>query len=151
LEACKILKEEKGVKFRCWIIGDGALRKELERMAEQLEIGDPNYYRRAHIFVLASLWEGIPVSLMEAMASGLAVVATRVTGIPELVEDGVSGLLVPPQDSKALAEAIYKLLRDKELREKMGKAARQKVVEEFDNRKTAKLMAQLLLEYGGRR
>jgi glycosyltransferase involved in cell wall biosynthesis len=80
--------------------------------------------RRAQVFVMPSLSEGLPMALMEAMAYGLAIVATEVGGIPEAIESGSEGLLVPPGDPEALAEAIRRLGADAELRDRLGAAAR---------------------------
>jgi glycosyltransferase involved in cell wall biosynthesis len=74
---------------------------------------------------------------MEAMSAGLPVVASRLSGIPELVEDGVSGLLVPPGDAAALADALRRLNDDPSLRRRLGSAGREKVLEEFDVRRNA--------------
>jgi len=82
---------------------------------------------RAAVVVLPSHREGLPMVLLEAMAHGRAVVATPVGGIPSLVEDGVTGLLVPPGDPKALREAVKRLLADPDLRRRLGEAARAKV------------------------
>jgi len=84
------------------------------------------------IFVMASFAEGVPVVLMEAMACSIPVVATRIAGIPELVEDGVSGFLVPPADAHSLAERITALLSDPALRQRFGKAGRAEVEAEFN-------------------
>ena len=84
---------------------------------------------RAAVVVLPSHREGLPMVLLEAMAQGRAVVATPVGGIPSLIENDVTGLLVPPGDAKALREAIERLLGDPELRQRLGEAARAKVSE----------------------
>ena len=92
----------------------------------------PGLYRACGMLVLPSVWEepfGIP--LVEAMASGLPVVATRVGGIPEVVEHGVTGLLVPPEDAGALAEAMRALLDDPALARRMGEAGRRRALERF--------------------
>ncbi|MGH3020372.1 MAG: glycosyltransferase, partial [Gaiellaceae bacterium] len=89
--------------------------------------------------------EGIPVVLMEAMASGVPVVASGISGIPELVDDGVSGLLVPPGDSRALARALRRLHDDPGLRERLAGAGREKVEREFDVRASA---AELVRQIG---
>jgi colanic acid/amylovoran biosynthesis glycosyltransferase len=100
-------------------------------------------YRRADLFVLASFAEGVPVVLMEAMACGIPVISTRITGIPELIEDGVSGLLVPPGDADALASAIRRLIEDLELRKAVVAAGREKVVANYNLAESGPAMADL--------
>lgn len=126
-------------------VGSGYMRGTLEELAMSLNItekvkflGDvsdeilPQVYSESDIFVLPSLHaESFGLVLLEAMASGLPVVATSVGGIPEVLEDGKEGFLVKP-DEKNIAEALIKLLEDKDLREKMGKNGRKKVVENYD-------------------
>jgi glycosyltransferase involved in cell wall biosynthesis len=85
--------------------------------------------------------EGIPVVLMEAMATGLPVVASRLSGIPELVTDGVSGLLVPAGDEAALADALATLAKDPTLRARLGAAGRETVLRDFDVDRNAALLA----------
>lgn len=87
--------------------------------------------------------EGIPASLMEAMASGIPVVASAISGIPELVESGRTGLLVPPRDVTALAEALQTLWDDPALCFQMGQAGRDKVLREFNLRKNTVALSQL--------
>jgi glycosyltransferase involved in cell wall biosynthesis len=110
------------------IIGDGPERRRLELLSRHLELSDRvfftgwigerstilKYLRQAAVFVLPSLSEGRPRVLIEAMACGLPVVATNVGGVPEVVVDGVNGLLVPPRDEKALAKAIERVFNDVE-------------------------------------
>ena len=81
---------------------------------------------------MASFAEGLPVVLMEAMAAGVPVVATRIAGIPELVDDGENGLLVPPGDPAVVATAVRQLLEDAELRNRFAIAGRAKVEREFN-------------------
>ncbi|MBK9713254.1 MAG: glycosyltransferase family 4 protein [Kouleothrix sp.] len=88
-------------------------------------------YRRASVFVMPSYYESFGISCLEAMACGLPVVATTAGGLPEVVEDGVTGILVPPGDSTALAEAINLLLSDAELRQRLGHAGRERVLATF--------------------
>jgi len=109
----------------------------------------------AHVFALASAptpegkREGIPVVLMEAMASGLPVVATRLSGIPELVEDGVSGCLVEPADAAGLAAALQGLDADRERGIALGRAGRDKVRRDFDLRRNTTRLAALFLRDPG--
>ena len=98
--------------------------------------------RAADVFCLPSFAEGVPVVLMEAMALGVPVVTTRVMGIPELVEDGVSGLLVAPGSRGELAGALQRLIDDAQLRAALGEAARRRVEAEHDlDRSAAQLRA----------
>lgn len=143
LESCARLRE-RGLKFRCILIGDGPCRAELERARETLQLNgmveflgaaERSEVRRcwqtATVGVLTSDNEGMPVSLMEAGACGIPVVATAIGGVPELVQDGVTGLLAPPRDSSALASALEHLLQDESLRARLGGAARRRVEEKF--------------------
>jgi glycosyltransferase involved in cell wall biosynthesis len=107
---------------RAVIVGDGPLRPDGgELLGRRDDV--PEILAGADIFALPTRWEGLPLSIIEAMHAGLPVVATRVGGIPELVEDGRTGFLVPRGDVAAFAEALGKLL-DPELRRKMGEAGR---------------------------
>jgi len=134
----------------CEIVGDGPLRADLEAQAERLGITDRvrllgslgadgvgAAYHRATIMALPCRrdsngdQDGLPVSLVEAMATGVPVVSTPVSGIPELIEDGVSGLLVPPDDPHALTAALARILDDDGLRAALGAAGRQ-VAETYD-------------------
>jgi glycosyltransferase involved in cell wall biosynthesis len=90
-------------------------------------------YHGADIFALPSWAEGLPVAVLEAMACGLPVVASNVGGTPDLLEDGVSGLLIPPRDPRALADALERLIRDREVRSSLGRAARARVERAFSN------------------
>jgi glycosyltransferase involved in cell wall biosynthesis len=136
-------------------IGDGADRLLLENFVAQhglssfvTFLGSLNHDQtRARlagcdIFVLASFAEGVPVALMEAMAMEIPCVSTQIAGIPELIENGVEGLLVPASSDEALAGAIEKLLDSPQLREALGKAARIKVTNCYNlGKNTAKLAA----------
>jgi len=86
------------------------------------------------IFVLSSLWEGLPRVLPQAMATGLPIVATAIDGNAEAIEDGVNGLLVPPGQPAALAQAVIRLLRDPQMARRMGEAGRA-LADEFGARK----------------
>ncbi len=146
---------QQGIDLSCTIVGDGPERTPLERLAHRLDINDRvtfvgavgldnilRYYDAADAFVLASFAEGLPVVLMEALAKGLPVIATHIMGIPELIQDGVSGLLVVPGRATELAEAIARLATDPALRARIGASGRERVCREFDVRLTGKQLAQ---------
>jgi glycosyltransferase involved in cell wall biosynthesis len=99
--------------------------------------------RASDVFVLSSRWEGNPLSVMEAMAAGLPVVSTAVGGVPELVREGVTGLLVPSEDAGALAQAMQALVDDPVRRQAMGAAARRHAVAHFDIRHTVRMYEEL--------
>jgi glycosyltransferase involved in cell wall biosynthesis len=124
------------------VVGDGAIKGELEEQARRLGLAQrivftgfrsdvPDLLMEAAISVLPSLSEGTSNTLLESMAAGIPVVATRVGGNPEVIEDGVSGLLVPPRDSTALAAVIGRLLEDEELALGLGQAGIRRVAELF--------------------
>jgi glycosyltransferase involved in cell wall biosynthesis len=104
-------------------------------------------YRKADIFALPSFAEGIPVVLMEAMATAIPCVSTWVAGIPELIRSGIDGLLVPPSDIEALAGAIRQLVTDPHLRLRIGQAGRERVLEKFDLRKNSAVFAGVIQKY----
>jgi colanic acid/amylovoran biosynthesis glycosyltransferase len=109
-------------------------------------------YQQSDIFALACVVvdsgdrDGMPTVLIEAMATGIPVVSTPVTGIPELVTDGENGLLVPERDVAALAKALEALIQDRDLRISMGHSARERVTKEFDSRRTAPQLASVFRE-----
>ncbi len=126
-------------------VGRGALKSELERQIGALGLQErvhllglrsdvPEILNAADVFVLSSDYEGNPLSVMEAMAAGKPMVCTAVGGVPELVEDGKCGLLVPPRDVKDLAGAIRHMLENPEARKSMGEASARRAVERFDLR-----------------
>lgn len=142
------------------IVGDGPDRAALEALAAPL--GDAVIFTGAlsqadvadrlaasDALVLPSFAEGVPVVLMEAMAAGLPVLATQVAGVPELVENGVSGILVPPGDSDALRAGLLTLADDPARRAEMGRAGRAKVVRDFDVRQEAARLARLFRDRAG--
>lgn len=149
--------------LRLDLVGEGPLRHELESRARKLGVADRVRFRGglkehevaealadADMFVLPSIiapsgqMEGLPVALMEAMAAGVPVVSTRVSGIPELVRDGDTGLLAEPGDAAALAAVMRRTLRDAAGARERARAARRLVEREFDIRDTAAQLAQLL-------
>lgn len=167
VDACRLLRD-RGIDFTCHLVGDGPLRDRTEErirehhLEERVRLTGPlprpevvRRLARSQAAVLASVRtsrgkrEGIPVALMESMASELPVVASDLSGIPELVEHGETGLLVPPADSEALASALARLTRSPGLRRRLGRAGREKVVREFDLRENARRLMDLLRAEGG--
>jgi len=144
LEAIQLLRE-RGIRVEATLIGAGPERKSLEDYATRHRLTDVVHFtgalshqetlgqlRRADLFALASFAEGIPVSLMEAMSLGLPCVGTCIAGIPELIRDGIDGLLVPPANATALANALGSLLEDHLLRRNLGSSARQRIIHQYN-------------------
>jgi glycosyltransferase involved in cell wall biosynthesis len=135
----------RGVNAKLLLAGDGYLESEIRGQAGQLGISDrvhflgrrddvPSILAASDLVALASLWEGNPLSVMEAMAAGKACAMTAVGAIPELMEHGRSGFVVAPGDAKALADAMQVLLDDDALRSQVGAAARERALRKFDHR-----------------
>ncbi|MBN1312807.1 MAG: glycosyltransferase [Anaerolineae bacterium] len=174
IDACALLAE-RGIAFRCDIVGDGAYRRHEALRARIQHHGLQDHvallgpmkqeqllerYQRSDVFALACVVaqdgdrDGIPVVLMEAMACELPVITTPVAGIPELVEDEITGFLVEERDEVSLATALERLIVNKPLRDKLGKQARKKVQADFDIRKTSKelvMMFQRFILYSRKR
>jgi colanic acid/amylovoran biosynthesis glycosyltransferase len=163
IDACRRLRE-RGVDYVCHLVGDGPLRKDVMRWIA--DAGLQNHVRvhgpltrpevarllaASDAAVLASHHgakgrrEGIPVALMEAMACGLPVVSTAISGIPELVESGRTGYLVPPRYPVGLADSLQALAADASLRRRMGSAGRKKVLDEFNLHDNTKQLLELIL------
>jgi len=164
VRACSLLKLT-GVKFDCRLIGDGPLLKRLQQQVHDEDLEDvikfegglprqkvAQLIQSADVVVQPSvrtasrMMEGIPVALMEAMACEVPVIATRLSGVPELVEDAVTGLLVPQADADEMAGAMKAIYDDRELARKLGRNARQKVMREFDLAANAGVLADLFLD-----
>jgi glycosyltransferase involved in cell wall biosynthesis len=174
--ACRQLFPRKGIRFlieaaaqlkprfpdlQLVLAGDGFERPELVRLAERLGIGPqvtflgwvpnaalPPYYRAAAVSVIPSLEEGFGIPAAEAMGCEVPVVATDAGGLPEVVEHGVTGLVVPRGDSAALATAIGSLLDDPERRRRMGIAGRQRALRLFDWDRTAEQLEEVYRRIG---
>lgn len=136
-----------------YIAGEGSLRTRLEAQIQNLDLGNQVHLLGnkdnistllsvSDIFVLSSRWEGLPIALLEAMGTSLPVVATRVEGVEEVVQNGIQGLLVPPEDANALAEALLQLIKDPLLRTKMGIEARKRIHDYY----TTEIMCRKYLE-----
>jgi glycosyltransferase involved in cell wall biosynthesis len=148
--------------FRLEIAGDGPCLPALKQLAAELALGEhvlflgevrdvPALLARARLFVLPSISEGVSLTLLEAMARGLAVVATRVGGNPEVVVEGETGLLVPARDPAALAAAMLQLQRDPTRARHLGLAGRQRVEQHFDVRRMVGKYESLYCEHDPRR
>jgi glycosyltransferase involved in cell wall biosynthesis len=151
IEACRLLKD-RGYRFQCQIIGaPGPCARQVASLIHELGLEDivalrpavtqeelREVYRQATLFVLPCQIadnddrDGIPNVLVEAMALGLSVVSTNISGVPELIEHGVNGLLTPQKDARALAGAIAQLLDAPALRRELGARGREKVCRSFD-------------------
>lgn len=130
-------------KFRCLFVGDGELRRELENEVSQLGLRDivrftglrkdvPRLLVALDLFVMPSRWEGLPMALLEAMACSKACVVTAVGGIPSVVDDGVNGLMLPPERPGDMAAAIARIISDDNLRIALGTAARESALRRYD-------------------
>src|SRR4051794_1360484 len=144
------------------IIGDGPLRAELEAQVGAPGLGGrcrfpgersdvPRLLPALDAFVLSSTSEGTPLTLLEAMAAGLPTVTTRVGGMPAAIQEGETGLLVPPADSGAMAEALARLARDPALRRRMGDAGRRRAEEAYNVERMVRDYEQLYEEMMARR
>ncbi len=161
IQACKLLRE-RGISFRCWIVGMGLLRKDLDKQIRDSDLGDTVFllgphtqlevverYHSSDLFVLPCRVDsdgnrdGLPVSIVEALACGLPVVSTAVTGIPEVIAHGENGLLVPDNNPVILADAIESLIKDRNLYEHLRSNARNSVSANFDIRQTAATLQKL--------
>jgi glycosyltransferase involved in cell wall biosynthesis len=153
----------RGVEARLTVVGDGPQLAELRELADHLGLAGSveftgavgqgeivTYYERADVFAMPSFAEGVPVVLMEAMATGLPVVSTRITGIPELIDDGESGFLVRPGRADELASALERVLgATAEERAEMGRAGRAKVEAEFAVEPVAQQLLDTFREMAG--
>lgn len=159
LRALRLLRDE-GHAILLTVAGGGEDLPALKQLAHSLNIADSvtftgtvdhdtahKLYDTADIFVLPSVAEGVPVVLMEAMSKEIPCVATCITGIPELITNGLNGLLATPGDVTSLAACIRSLLTDADLRQRLGRAARQKVLASYDITDNGKTMAQLFHKF----
>lgn len=154
LRALAILKD-RGVAFSACIAGDGPLRSDLERLARELGLGQtltflgrradiPKVLRSLDIYALSSKNEGMPIAILEAMATGLAVVSTAVDAVPEVIVHEANGLLVPVGDAAGFADALERLISNPALRARLGNAALHDVRALFSIQSTKELYAEYL-------
>lgn len=155
MAAAEIIKLQPDARFL--IVGDGPLQSDLELQAKNLGISSsvifagmrkdvPAILNALDVLVLSSLWEGLPVILLEAMAASLPVVSTTVDGVVGVVQPDVTTLLVTTSDHKALANACLRLARDPDLREKMGQAGLQRVSDHYSLDHMIDLVSSLYME-----
>ncbi|HEX6033255.1 MAG TPA: glycosyltransferase [Anaerolineales bacterium] len=156
VEACGLLRD-RGIQFECRIVGEGPLRASLQDQIQRL--GLENFvrllgalphekviaqYQEATVFTLPAILgkdgdrDGIPNVILEALSMGLPVVSTSHSGIPEVIEEGVNGLLVPPEDTEMLASALEQLICNAEMRNAFGNAGRQIVADRFNPEKNVR-------------
>lgn len=160
VEACRILKDE-GVPFRCTIAGGGPLEISLKRQINRLNLKEDieltgyikqehllPLYQQADMFILLMIpglhW-GIPNVLVEAAASGLPVVCTLLDPVPELIQNGKTGFIVPAKDPRTVAEVIQKLYKDPNLRQEVTRSARKVVEKKFDTVRNSEQLRDLFL------
>jgi glycosyltransferase involved in cell wall biosynthesis len=162
--ACQKL-QERAIDFRCHFVGDGPDKQSLNQLADQATILEKvRFHGRltrneiarllldADVLVAPSVptrdgrREGIPVVLMEAMGTGVPVIASNISGIPELVKDQSTGLLVPPRDAASLANALECYFADPDLRRRLGQAGRERVMGDFDLKKNTAKLAQYFVK-----
>ena len=154
IEAVGLLRK-RGRNIRLTLVGEGSLRFALEKLiaAHGLEdqvrlVGACNhdriteYYESSDAFVLSSVLEGLPVVLMEAMAMELPCIATWVTGVPEIIETDIEGILIPPANAAAIADAVERLMQDPEAARRLGRAARLKVIAKYHLERNVERLAE---------
>jgi glycosyltransferase involved in cell wall biosynthesis len=143
-----LIQAMQGVRgsWRLLLVGDGPLRGGMEAMAARLGIGDrvdflgnrldvPRLLADAHVFVLASRWEGLPISILEGMRAGLPIVASDVGGVAETIEQGANGFFMPSEDVEALRVPLQRLVADRALRGRQGARSRARYESEFTARR----------------
>ncbi len=165
IRACRRLRHKLDV--HCTIAGDGPMKSELSSLVSDLQLNDhvslighvphadiTNVYANADLLIVPSIIapggdrDGLPNVILEAMATGVPVVASKLSGIPEAVQDEETGLLVPPGNDAQLAEAIERMVDDRELRRRCIDAARETVSTKFDYRDNAREMYEIILDCG---
>lgn len=167
IEACRLLRD-RGLAFQCDIVGGGSLEETLQAQIDQAGLKDQvrltgpkaqeevrQMLASAQVFALACVpdseggSDNLPTVVMEAMATGVPVVSTRLAGVPEMITEGVDGLLTAPGEPIAFAEALEKLLRDADLAKQLGDAGRVTAVDRFSIEKTTAALKHLLIRRAG--
>ncbi len=149
IRACELLRD-RDINFRCRIVGEGVLRQELQAMIDKAGMGDrvelvgaktqqevagmlpeADCYVQPSVVTPSGKMEGIPVAIMEALACARPVVSSKLSGIPELVEDGLTGYLVPPGDAEALCERLALVHAEPDSAKRLGMVGRARVLDEY--------------------
>jgi L-malate glycosyltransferase len=154
LIAAMAMLRDQGLSATCLIIGQGELRAELEAEVARLQVGDrviftglrkdvPRLLAALDVMAMPSLWEGLPMALLEAMAMSRPVVATRVSGIPDVIQDEHNGLLIPAKEPATLAAALARLAKDPALRARLGANALATLRQRFDVKTTMRKYEEL--------
>lgn len=165
LKSCALLIDKlspDGFELVFRIAGSGPMEKELKAFAKELGLAEkvfflgfcPDIYRimsNSDVLVLSSRSEGLSLSLLEAMAMGKPVIATDVGGNPEIVKHGITGILVPPADPNALADAMEYLIKNPGSAQKMAMTARQMVIERFTHVQMVNAVQNLLIDLASKR
>ncbi|MDX2036744.1 MAG: glycosyltransferase family 4 protein [Isosphaeraceae bacterium] len=169
IDACGILRD-RGVDFECVIAGDGPLESSLRDQVIAADLVDrvqltgrpilqgdlPRFLSTGHLFAQPCVWardqdvDGTPRTLMEAMACGIPSISTRLVGIPDIIEDGIAGLLVEPRDAVGLADAMERIISDPALAERLSKGGRERMERLFQIDVCLETLAQLYRERLGR-
>jgi glycosyltransferase involved in cell wall biosynthesis len=150
----RLVDEARPIRLR--LLGDGPDRQSLEQRIADEGLRDhvvlegavnqdriPDFFKSADAFALASFAEGVPVALMEAMASEVPCVSTMITGIPELIRNEIDGLLVPASDQEALTSALRRLMDDPSLRRQLGSAGRRRVIDRYNLQTNVRALAEV--------
>jgi glycosyltransferase involved in cell wall biosynthesis len=164
IEACEILRD-KGFEYECWLVGKGKLRGQINKLIKSKKLQKKvlllgahsqhevvERYKKAHAYVLPCICgsdgnrDGLPVSIVEALASGLPVITTPMTGNPEVVRHENNGILVPFHDPQALAEAMGRLIKEDSYYEQLRKNTRASVEKQFNIHRTVQDLADLFSE-----
>ena len=156
IRACAKLRDQ-GFAFHCTLVGEGPQRDLLEKEIEELDLADYveltgakfhdevlELYKEADLFVMSSVAEGMPIVLMEAMQAGVPVISTAISGIPELLDYGKAGILVPPADADAIADAAKQVIEQKVDLSELSQSAIDHISDNFDQVKNAIRFKQLL-------
>lgn len=157
LRALYIMKDK---KFDLLIVGDGSQRQRLEQLSADMQLSEqvkflgeradlPDLMRTADCLIMPSRWEGLPMVLLEAMATGLPVIASAAGGIPEVIQDGINGYLVPPENVAALAQRLQSVIDNPVILQSMGRLARERITEEYSIDKMAQSHLQIYQEVLG--